>query len=127
MTKIKKEGNTLFELIPYVKESGRCPMKDFLNDLKTYGIEIMTKYAAYEELLKMHGNHLNEVRKEATKHIGDKLYELRVDDIRVFFFYVIGNKIVLLHGFIKKTNKTPQTEIDRAKAEMKDYQRRYGL
>lgn len=127
MTKIKKEGNTLFELIPYVKESGRCPMKDFLNDLKTYGIEIMAKYAAYEELLKMHGNHLNEVRKEATKHIGDKLYELRVDDIRVFFFYVIGNKIVLLHGFIKKTNKTPQTEIDRAKAEMKDYQRRYGL
>ena len=127
MTKIKKEGNTLFELIPYVKESGRCPMKDFLNDLKTYGIEIMTKYAAYEELLKMHGNHLNEVRKEATKHIGDKLYELRVDDIRVFFFYVIGNKIVLLHGFIKKTNKTPQTEIDRAKAEMKDYQRRSGL
>lgn len=117
----------MFELIPYVKESGRCPMKDFLNDLKTYGIEIMTKYAAYEELLKMHGNHLNEVRKEATKYIGDKLYELRVDDIRVFFFYVIGNKIVLLHGFIKKTNKTPQTEIDRAKAEMKDYQRRYGL
>ena len=117
----------MFELIPYVKESGRCPMKDFLNDLKEYGIEIMTKYAAYEELLKMHGNHLNEVRNEATKYIGDKLYELRVDDIRVFFFYVIGNKIVLLHGFIKKTNKTPQTEIERAKSEMKDYQRRYGL
>ncbi len=126
LTKIKKEVNTLFELIPYEKSSGKCPIKDFLKDLIKYGTEIMAKYKACENLLREYGNRVNEVRKETAKYIGDKLFELRVDDIRVFFFYVTGHKIVLLHGFIKKTNKTPQTEINKAMAEMNDYQRRYG-
>jgi len=31
----------------------------------------------------------------------------------------------LLHGFKKKTNKTPQNEIEKAKKEAADYERRY--
>lgn len=52
------------------------------------------------------------------KHIKDGLYELRVmweDKIyRVFFIFDEGNIVVLFSGFQKKTQKTPQAEIDKA-------------
>lgn len=65
------------------------------------------------------------------KHIEGDLWELRIrfasDISRVFYFYPLAHKIVLLHGFIKKTNKTPKREIETAKKRMADYQERSGL
>ena len=43
---------------------------------------------------------------------------------RVFYFYYENNTFVLLHHFRKKTQKTPQREIEQAKAERNDYLRR---
>ena len=37
----------------------------------------------------------------------------------------INNKIVLLHGFIKKNNKTPEREKETAKKRMTEYKRRF--
>lgn len=52
------------------------------------------------------------------KHVGDGLYELRVkwenNIYRVFFIFDEGNILVLFSGFHKKTQKTPQTEIEKA-------------
>lgn len=52
------------------------------------------------------------------KHIDDELYELRVmwenNIYRVFFIFDEGNVVVLFSGFHKKTQKTPQSEIDKA-------------
>ena len=52
------------------------------------------------------------------KHIDDELYELRVmwenSIYRVFFIFDEGNVVVLFSGFQKKTQKTPQSEIDKA-------------
>ena len=45
---------------------------------------------------------------------------------RIFFFYWKDNKFILLHHFIKKTQKTPTREIDTAQAKMKDYIERHG-
>lgn len=51
-------------------------------------------------------------------HIDDELYELRVmwenNIYRVFFIFDEGNVVVLFSGFQKKTQKTPQSEIDKA-------------
>ncbi|MBU2416089.1 type II toxin-antitoxin system RelE/ParE family toxin [Patescibacteria group bacterium] len=53
-----------------------------------------------------------------SKHIQNKIWELRVDFnkncYRIFYFILDGQKIILLHGFSKKTNKTPQKEINKA-------------
>ncbi|MDR2108091.1 MAG: type II toxin-antitoxin system RelE/ParE family toxin [Coriobacteriales bacterium] len=38
------------------------------------------------------------------------------------FFIVDGTTMVLLHGIIKKTQKTPQKELDIARARLKSYQ-----
>lgn len=43
------------------------------------------------------------------------------------FFYYDGDGYVLLHGFTKKTQKTPKKEIDKADSEYKDYIRRKRL
>lgn len=53
-----------------------------------------------------------------TKHIQDKIRELRVDfgkqRHRIFFFTYIGKNIILLHAFLKRTLKTPESEIRKA-------------
>lgn len=61
------------------------------------------------------------------KHIegSEGLFEIRVqfasDIFRVFCFFDDGKLVVLLSGFQKKTQKTPQTEIKRAESLMAEY------
>lgn len=61
-----------------------------------------------------------------TKAIESGLFELRVKSkegiARVFFCTKIGKKIVMLHSFIKKSQKTPKKEINIAKSRMKEVQ-----
>jgi phage-related protein len=40
---------------------------------------------------------------------------------RILYFTHAGRKFILLHGFAKKTNKTPRREIEIAEERMKDY------
>jgi len=58
--------------------------------------------------------------------VGTKgLYEARIrlgtDIWRVFCFFDQGRVVILLSGFVKKTQKTPRNEIDKAINLMKDY------
>lgn len=52
------------------------------------------------------------------RHIKGKIRELRVDFSknrhRIFYFTFIGKRIILLHAFLKRTQKTPAAEIERA-------------
>ena len=52
------------------------------------------------------------------KHLRDGIYELRTEYsgniYRVFFIFDQGNIVVLFNGFQKKTQKTPQNEIEKA-------------
>lgn len=77
------------------------------------------------ELLSEYGTAL---KQPYVKHIEGDLWELRIkfasDISRIFYFIPTETKIVLLHGFVKKTNKTPQNEIDTANRRMADYKER---
>lgn len=58
------------------------------------------------------------------RKMGTDLWEVRsniADGISRVFFTVDNNKMVLLHGFTKKSQKTPQNEIDTAESRLKDY------
>lgn len=81
------------------------------------------------ELLQKMGKDLKEPYVKAINGKKNKgLYELRIkfssDIARIFYFTYCNNKYVLLHGFIKKTMKTPENEIDKARKYMEDYKRR---
>jgi len=60
-----------------------------------------------------------DLRYPLSKCLDDGILELRTqvgnDISRVLYFFVIGNKIVLTNGFVKKTQKTPYAEIVLAK------------
>lgn len=59
-----------------------------------------------------------------TKAFGDGLFELRLKGAegiaRVFFCTLVGRRIVMLHSFVKKTNKTPQRELEIAESRLKE-------
>jgi phage-related protein len=59
-----------------------------------------------------------------TDAFGDGLFELRLKGqegiARVFFCALVGRRVMMLHAFIKKTQKTPQREIEIARKRMKE-------
>lgn len=59
-----------------------------------------------------------------TKAMGEGLFELRLKGAegiaRVFFCTLIGRRIVMLHSFIKKTERTPKRELDVAHNRMRE-------
>ena len=67
----------------------------------------------------------SELREQYSKHLDDGIFELRAqigsDISRALYFFVIGRKAILTHGFVKKTQKTPPSEIERAKVYRADY------
>ncbi|MBQ6971760.1 MAG: type II toxin-antitoxin system RelE/ParE family toxin [Synergistaceae bacterium] len=63
-----------------------------------------------------------------SKPLGDGIFELRArsgrDISRVPYFFIVNGCVVLTHGFVKKTQKTPKQELERAKAYRNDYLKR---
>ena len=103
----------------YKTKAERIPVREFLDSLNPRQaaniIEAM-------DLLKTFGLQL---REPYVKFVGDKLYELRIKDsdgiYRVFYFAASGKKFVMVHGFVKKTQKTPAKELAITKKRMKEY------
>ncbi|MCL1866548.1 MAG: type II toxin-antitoxin system RelE/ParE family toxin [Oscillospiraceae bacterium] len=58
------------------------------------------------------------------KHIDGDIWELRPIRNRIFFASWTDDGFLLLHHFIKKTQKTPQREIDQAKRNLADLKER---
>ena len=62
----------------------------------------------------------NRAREPLSKGFGKGLFELRVRASRIFYCFRPGGIIVLLHGFTKKSQKTPQREMQIAVTRMED-------
>lgn len=60
------------------------------------------------------------------KHLENMIWELRPGRDRILFAVCDDDSYVLLHRFLKKTNKTPKKEIDKALKKYHDYVRRMG-
>jgi len=62
-----------------------------------------------------------------TKPLGDGLFEIRAKGDegigRAFFCTLVGRRIVILHGFIKKTQQIPPKELKIARKRLKEVQR----
>ena len=109
----------------YKTESGECPIDEFINELIKDGQRVdVVKIQSYVDLLKELGDDILSNSNWAKK-LDDKIFELRPKSNRVLYFYhSLDDKYVLLHCFKKKTTKTPKGEIDRARKEASDYERR---
>lgn len=93
-------------------KSGYSPVLEYIGGLNK---KEATKVLKYIEFLRVNKGYLNE---PYSRHIQGKIRELRVDfnpnRHRIFYFIFIKKTIILLHVFLKKTAKTPISEIKRA-------------
>jgi len=93
-------------------KTGRSLVLEYIEGLSE---KEQAKVFKYIEFLRINKGYLEE---PYSKHIKGKIRELRVDFARnrrrILFFIFIKRTIVLLHGFLKKTAKTPISEIKRA-------------
>ena len=81
----------------------------------------VARFVRYAERMELYGPDLGMPH---TRPMGDGLFELRLKAAegiaRVFFCTVVGRKIVVLHPFVKKSEKTPNRELKIARHRMKD-------
>lgn len=106
----------------YETESGEKPCLDFLNTLE---VKLRAKVFRDLTLLEQYGN---ELRLPYSEHLDDGIFELRTiqgkNIVRNLYFFIVGKKIIITHGFKKKTQKTPPEEIQKAKKYRADYKTR---
>ena len=108
-----------YEVIFYDKTDGTEPAKDFILSLDK---KMRAKMLRTISLLADNGLDL---REPCSKPLGDGIFELRAkvgsDISRVLYFFIVGRRVILTNGFIKKTQKTPPAELERAKRYRADY------
>ena len=106
----------MYEIKFYENKNGEKPVLNYLRELtakddKDSRIKA-NKIKNYIDLLKEFGTSLGE---PYVKHLDGKIYELRPLKDRILFAAWIDNKFILLSHFVKKTQKTPPREIEKAK------------
>ena len=97
--------------------SGREPVREWLMELepedrKTVGTDIKDVEFGWP------------IGKPLAASLGRGLWEVRSnirDGIARVIFYVAGNQMILLHGFVKKTQKTPKPDLDLGFKRMKEH------
>ena len=81
----------------------------------------VARFVRYAERMEMYGPNLGMPH---TRPMGDGLFELRLKAAegiaRVFFCTVVGRQIVVLHQFVKKSEKTPKRELNVARNRMRE-------
>lgn len=97
-------------------------VQDWIN---TMPVGMRAAYARITELLIEFGMDL---RLPHSRAMGEGLFELRPKGkegaVRIFYCVLLGRRIVILHGFVKKTQETPRKELETAMRRMREV--KYG-
>jgi len=84
------------------------------------------RYLRYSDRMEVYGPDLGMPH---TRAMGEGLFELRLKAAegiaRVFYCTMVGKKIVILHQFIKETDKTPSKELEITRRRLKEVKNAY--
>ena len=90
-------------------------------EIKALPAGFVARFVRYAERMETYGPNIGMPH---TRSMGDGLFELRLKAAegiaRVFFCTVVGRQIVVLHQFVKKSEKTPKRELQIAWNRMKE-------
>jgi phage-related protein len=98
----------MWKLHLYITPKGQPVVSKFIRDLQS---STRAKVSRLLDLLETYGTDLGMPH---AKLLGDGLIELRIrgkQEVRIFYAFASGHTIYLLHGYVKKTQTTPQKEI----------------
>ena len=111
--------------VEFYENGDDIPVKNFLNSVDK---KMRSKISMEIKLLEEYGTQL---RLPYSEHLNDGIYELRAKSgsniTRVLYFFYYEGRIIMTHGFVKKTQKTPPNEIAKAKQYRKDFLERNGV
>jgi phage-related protein len=114
----------MFKVIIYEDRQGRSTVKEYIKELEKKAQTSkdervrLRKIMEYIAILRQYGTRIGQ---PMVKHIDGDIWELRPTSDRIFFFFWKDDTFVLLHHFVKKTNKTPAREIEQAKRNLNDF------
>lgn len=95
--------------------------KRVLAEIHSWPVDVLADFARLAELLAEHGPNL---RLPHSRALGEGLFELRPRGRsgigRAFYCFVIARRIVVVHAFIKKSQKTPDRELKLARKRAKE-------
>jgi len=113
----------LYKIVFYAAERGDSPLDDFLDGLDE---KSRAKVAAYLSLLEEQGPNL---KRPYADTVRGKIRELRIhytsNQFRILYFFQMLDRIVLVHGFSKKTQQLKKQDVDLAEKRMEDWMRRF--
>lgn len=89
----------------FVDKDGTKPVKEFMDSLTE---KEQAKVYAYITELKKQGNNL---RRPMADYLEDGIYELRPKDNRIFYFFYLRERAVLVHAIKKHVKKVPESDL----------------
>ena len=115
----------MYKVVFYKDRNGKSPLMEYMRELaakrdKDSRIKA-NKINDYIEYLAKEGKSVGE---PYAKHLDGDIWELRPIRDRILFAAWDGQSFILLHHFMKKTQKTPQREIEQAKRNLADFRKR---
>lgn len=94
-----------------------------LAEIESWPVDVVADYARLVELLAEHGPSL---RLPHSRSFGEGLFELRPRGRsgigRAFYCFLVGRRVVVLHAFLKKSQKTPDRDLKLARRRQKECQ-----
>lgn len=110
-----------YEVVFYEAADEECPTQEFLDGLAP---KVRGKVAKWLELLEREGPNLPRPYADVVR---GKIRELRVSFSGLhhrFLYFFHGKRIVVTHGFVKKTAAIPEREVARSERTMADFYQR---
>jgi len=106
----------VYNIYFYEDSNGNKPVRDFIRELGSHNDKVsrvrLHKIQDYIKALREHGKSMGQ---PYMKPLGVDIWELRPNSDRILFAAWLGDGFVLLHHFVKRSQKTPQRELDQAK------------
>ena len=104
------------KIIFYIKQNGKCPVKEFIDQLQTKDrAKILACLKSVEDL------GLESPRVQF-RQIRGQLWEIKIRSIsagfRLFYVRIKSNTLILLHAYQKQSQKAPKNEIEVAEKRM---------
>lgn len=116
-----------YKIVFWQDKNGYSEAQDYIMELKNKSVKSkdarikLNKIVEYMEMLEAYGTEIGE---PYIKHIDCEIFELRPLRDRFLFFFKQENRYVILNHFVKRTQKTPRREIEKAVRLMKDFNER---
>src|SRR5438128_5465490 len=108
----------------YIDDSGSSPVGDFMRALDN------KTFSRFEWSLEQLRVRNVQAREPLVKHVEGKLWELREESqtniYRILYVFFTGRRIILLHGFQKKSPRLPGRELEIARQRLARFLEREG-